>query len=521
MFNGRLAFEDFDSPLGLVDGGIFLGSSYVIPVAHRLLGTSVIESRERVAILSWERLADEPEGVGHEGALSDGALQARIEAMEAHPLDWALLVIDRAARMVRYTASPVVSIPVFVRADAGDVSIDWDYARLLGTGEAEIVWDVALAQMAGLPVYGPRTVVAGVYRATAGATLVAGPRGVEAVLPTPIVHLGAQEVAAGADIERLLFDAVCAIVAARPLEPERTAVEMSGGMDSALTASAAAAVLGPGLMSVGAQFSGAMGEAQRARRLLLCGQGAFDDLSMPAERFAPFSPTSLRRVRYGVWPEDENYPEMFEAMFGMLRAAGIDALISGFGGDELYFSYLGEEEEAAAEGAGLPCPFLTPRGREMAEAARTSYPRGWLQESCWQSAASQAQRVLRYGLWPVYPYHHPALARFVSRLPYAYRRDRALLRRTLTSVLGAPAFEAGYVKESFDAVAVRGIVENRDYLIDLVRRSPLARHPEVDDEAIVAALEGDVAGLERDRFNALFRVLKIVCFFQGRAPTER
>ena len=286
MFNGRLAFEDFDSPLGLVDGGIFLGGSCVIPVAHRLLRTSVIESRERVAIFSWERLADEPEGLGHQGALSDGALQARIDAMAAHPLDWALLVIDRAARVVRYTASPVVSIPVFLRSDAGGISIDWDYARLLATCEAEIVWDVALAQIAGMPVYGPRTVVAGVYRATAGATLVAGSRGVEAALPTPIVHLGAQEVAAGADIERLLFDAVGAMVAARPLEPQRTAVELSGGMDSALTASAAAAVLGPGLMSVGAQFSGAMGAAQRARRLLLCDHGAFDDLLHDGRRRA-------------------------------------------------------------------------------------------------------------------------------------------------------------------------------------------------------------------------------------------
>jgi asparagine synthase (glutamine-hydrolysing) len=514
MFNGRLAFKDFGSPLDLVGGGIFFGGSSLFPVQHRLLRTSVLESRERVAVICCERLAGDPEGLEAESGLSNVALQARIDGFEAYPLDHAILVVDRKARALHYHASPVVSIPAFLSSDEAGVSIDWDYARLLGTRDTEIVWEIALAQMAGLPVYGPKTIVAGLYRASAGATLTLSAGGVDIALPRPITHGGAQEVLPGTDLETLLFEAVGAILAARPLEPARTAVELSGGMDSALTASASAAVLGPGLISVGAQFSRDMGEAQRRRRAMLCERGGFDDLSVPAERFAPFSPASLRRVRYGVWPEDENYPELFEAMFGMLRAAGIDALISGFGGDELYFSYVGEEE-AQADAGRAPSPFLTARGRDLAERARTFYPLGWLQESCWQSAASQAQRVLRYGLWPVYPYHNQALARFIARLPYEYRRDRALLRRTLTKVLGDPVFESDYVKESFDAVAIRGIEENRDYLVDLVRRSPLARHPEVDDAAILQALGGDVAALDRDSFNALFRVLKTLCFFQS------
>jgi asparagine synthase (glutamine-hydrolysing) len=125
--------------------------------------------------------------------------------------------------------------------------------------------------------------------------------------------------------------------------------------------------------------------------------------------------------------------------------------------------------------------------------------------------------VLRYGLWPVYPYLNEALARWVSRLPREHRRDRRLLRRTLTRVLGEPVFEGDYVKESFDAVALRGIAENRDYLIDLVERSPLSRHPGIDRPAVLAALGGDIAALDRDAYNALFRLLKIACFFQSPA----
>ncbi|ATY32641.1 asparagine synthase [Sphingomonas psychrotolerans] len=512
MFHARLEFDDLTSPIDLIDGGLFLGRSRIFPVRHRLLRTDVLESDDRIAIVSCERFADDLEGIGL-SRLSDSALQDRLAELEEHLLDFAVLTIDRRRRTISYRASPMVSIPIYLLADQGGVSVDWDYARLLGTREVEIVWEIALAQIAGLSTYGPTTIVAGMHRATAGATLTASMRGVDVELPVAVDHDGPHEISPGADIESRLFEAVKAIIEARPFDPSRTAVELSGGMDSALTSIAAASVAGPGLMSLGAQFDGEMGAAQRERRAMLREYGGFDDLSIPAERFAPFSPASLRRNRYGVWPEDENYPEMFEAMFGMLQAAGIDTIVSGLGGDELYIAYQGEEGAPGPDGPPA-CPFLTDRGQVIANGARSRYPTGWLQETCWSGAASQSQRVLRYGLWPIHPYHNPLLARFVSRLPRSYRRDRRLLRDTLSKLLGNQVFAADYVKETFKPVALRGIAENRDYLIDLLRRSRLSQHPDIEDRAILAALSGDIGALDPDTYNALFRVLKIFCFFQ-------
>ena len=514
MFQAELRFDDLDSPLVTRDGGILLGGSTLVPVRHRMLHALVLASEARIAIVSAERFPDDPEGSAIDTTLSDAALQARLDAFDDHLLDVAIVTIDRRRRSVSYRASPVVAVPCYLIADARGVAIDWDYARLLAGRRTEIVWDIALAQIAGISTYGPRTIVAGVYRATAGATLTVNATGVDIRLPDAIVHEGAHELVPDADIEALFFDTVTSILDARPLNPVRTAVELSGGMDSALTAMAAAALAGPGLMSIGAQFDGAMGEAQRARRLLLCERGGFDDLSIPAERFAAFAPGSHRRVRHGVWPEDENYPEMFEAIFAMLHAAGIDTLISGLGGDELYVAYEGEDGTAPLADA-TACRFLTANGLVIAQSAKSRYPRGWLQETCWQGAASQSQRVLRYGLWPIHPYHTPALARFVSRLPRCYRRHRQLLRSTLTRILGTPLFETGYIKETFSPVAVRGMIENRDYLLDLVGRSPLSRHPDIDDRAILDVLSGDIAALDRETFSALFRVLKLFCFFQA------
>jgi asparagine synthase (glutamine-hydrolysing) len=508
-----LDFDDLTSPVDVIDGGFMLGRSRIFPVRHRLLRTDVIESDDRLVIISRERFADDPEGMEVLSGLSDSALEERLDALADHLLDFAVLTIDKRSRTVSYRASPLISIPIYLVADSDGVSIDWDYTRLLGDRDVEIVWDIALAQIAGISTYGPKTIIEGVYRATADAMLTASVSGVDVQLPESIEHDGPHDVSPDADLESQLFATIGAILEARPIDRDRIAVELSGGMDSALTAIALATVAGPGVMSIGAQFAGAMGAAQRERRSMLRGHGGFDDLSIPAERFAPFSPASLRRTRYGVWPEDENYPEMFEAIFAMLRAAGIDTIVSGLGGDELYIAYAGEE--GAPDRNGLcACPFLTARGLSIATGARSRYPVGWLQETCWSGAASQSQRVLRYGLWPIHPYHSPALARFVSRLPRRYRRDRRLLRDTLGKLLGNDAFAAAYVKETFKPVALRGIAENRDYLIDLVRRSRLSRHPDIDDEAILAALSGDIDALDHDTYNALFRVLKIFCFFQ-------
>ena len=513
MFHAKLAYKDFESPLDYVDGGIFMGSSCIEPYAHRLLGQIVMEGKDRVAIIQYERMEDSPCGYRFLAGVDDEQWARQLAEFDKYPLDFAVLTIERKTRRLHYRASPLVSVPVYMLANQQGVSMDWDYARLLGNGDYEIAWDIALAHIAGVSTYGPETIVRGLYRATADCTLSATPAGVSFELPHPITHDGPQIILADARIETQFFEAVKALLEARPLTLASTALELSGGMDSALTALAAASAVGPGLLSIGAQFGGSMGQAQRERRLMLCAQGGFADITIPAERFAPFSPSSLRRIRYAVWPEDENYPEIFEALFALLRTAGVDNLVSGFGGDELYLSYVGEDAAPANEG-GAPTPFLTANGLARAHKAATRYPLGWLQESCWQSAASQSQRLLRYGLWPIYPYHNLALARFISSLPYAYRQDRRLLRTTLSAIVGNRIFETDYIKENFDPVARRSMIENRDYLIDLVRRSPLSRHPDINDQAIIAALEGDIDALGVDNYNALFRTLKTYCFFQ-------
>ncbi|TWB05169.1 asparagine synthase [Gluconacetobacter diazotrophicus] len=513
MFSGRINFSDLNSPLVIDGEGIFFGSSGLHPFQHRLLFTEILISRKRVAIFNSERFSDESSGFLDEKSVRDELIDDRIKQYHLRFLDFSAIIIDRESLTFSCHASSIVYAPFYLKHDPGGVSIDWDYRRLLKDTDIDVAWDVVITQIQGIMPYGHRTVVEGVVRTTAGAILAASKNGIEISLPYPVTFSAPFDQIDNGDIERHFISALEALLGARPLENRRTAVELSGGMDSALSSMIAKNLLGDGLFSITAQFDGTMGAAQQERCTALIQAGGFDNLNLPAARLAPFGETSLRRVRYGVMPEDESYPEIFEASLGVAQAAGIDTLISGLGGDELYVIYEDEDGGRNREHAAN-CPFLTEAGQNYARTVHISYPAGWLAESCWYSSASRSQRLLRHGIWPVYPYQNIQLSQFISKLPYKYRSNRNILRKSISLLLNNDMYERAYVKETFDPVAIRGIKENESYLSELVRSSRISNHKYLKNNKILSSIRSDFDKIDRHTYNCLFQTLKVLCFFQ-------
>ncbi|WP_264812283.1 asparagine synthase [Gluconacetobacter sacchari] len=473
----------------------------------------ILISENRVAIFNSERFSDEPDGLLEERFVHDEWIEDRINYYHLRSLDFSAVIINKKSQSFSCHISSVVYVPFYLRHDPKGVSIDWDYRRLLKDTDAEIAWDVVLTQIQGIMPYGHRTVIEGVVRTTAGATLTASRHGIKTSLPLPVHFSPPFDHIDSTDIERHFIGALEALLDARPLENRRTAVELSGGMDSALSSMVTKNLLGPGLLSVTAQFDGAMGAAQQKRCATLIQAGGFDNLSLPAARLAPFGETSLRRVRYGVMPEDESYPEIFEASLNIAKTIGVDTLISGLGGDELYVMYADEDRSSSGKEASR-CSFLTETGLNYARTTHIAYPTGWLAASCWYSSASRSQRLLRYGIWPVYPYQNIKLAQFISRLPHRYRHDRSILRKSISILLNEDMYEKNYIKETFDPVAIRGIEENRLYLMSLVKESRITNHHYINKHNVISALQGNIRELDRNTYNSLFQTLKILCFFQ-------
>jgi hypothetical protein len=59
MLQAEVRFEDIGAPVGMTGGGIFFGKSWVLPYAHRLLRTSVIDGPDRLVVGIAERFADD------------------------------------------------------------------------------------------------------------------------------------------------------------------------------------------------------------------------------------------------------------------------------------------------------------------------------------------------------------------------------------------------------------------------------------------------------------------------------
>jgi asparagine synthase (glutamine-hydrolysing) len=225
-------------------------------------------------------------------------------------------------------------------------------------------------------------------------------------------------------------------VAARPLSVESCAVELSGGMDSAMTALALAETVGPARTAALA-LDGEVGSQQlRRRREISARAGLGPDLTVPVAEFHPFHSGSARTLGRPSSPMEGTYTEAMNELYRRLQAAGIRWVFTGVGGDELCFQ---RPEERALTGDPWnlhPVPaHLGPRAREaLPRLADDLAPASVLHASTLAALAVHSATAMRHGLWPVSPLATPQVLRFAESLPLEWRRRKTLMRVCLERV---------------------------------------------------------------------------------------
>jgi asparagine synthase (glutamine-hydrolysing) len=514
MLKASIRFEDLNAPVEMFDGGFLLGDSRIVPFGHRLLRAEALVGPGLRSVIVRERTALDDRAATDLSHMDDDGVEAALAALETFPLDWLTVTWAAGGRSVRFACSYWGLAPIYLRGDLEGVEASWSPGDLL-RGEGLVLDGVATARfLAGSGGYGADIVVAGLRRLTAASTVVAEPGRLTVRYPPASPGVVPADLAAGEDPVTLLLDATAALMEFRPLRPDRTAVEVSGGMDSAITSLVAARAFGPGLLSYGAVFEGAMGEAQVGRRALIVETGRMADLAAPAIRLAPYGETSPRRRPLTVWPHDENYPEIFEPMIAFCAASGVDALITGSGGDELYPLY---PHERGARGGADRDSLLTEQGRSLAAWNRDGYPFAGVLDSAWTAAAARSERLLRYGIWPVYPFHSRLLTQFTFRLPAELRHDRRLHRMSLTRLTGDACFETDYVKETFGPTLNVGLERNRDFVGEVVAEARSVALGLVDGPAARALAARPPETLTTDERDTLFFLLNFETFVRGQA----
>jgi asparagine synthase (glutamine-hydrolysing) len=217
------------------------------------------------------------------------------------------------------------------------------------------------------------------------------------------------------------------------------AVEVSGGLDSALVAAAATSVSQTPVRSCGIALAGPSRRDERERRRIVAELFGLEDREVDILDWLPFAPSSCRLGGGAVVPWEECYYEAADAMLEAAVGNGATLVLTGLGGDELCGRRPGERA-APPSGNGvqtspwLDVPaFLSPIVREAYEDTRAleGAPQPLAAISVPECIAIGSAMYMRRGTWAVHPLATPELIRFCAQLPREWRRGRVVQRALL------------------------------------------------------------------------------------------
>lgn len=327
--------------------------------------------------------------------------------------------------------------PLYLAHENGRLAGSWqlmDLSAHLGADRLEEREVMRL--LTGLPRYGHDTLFTTVKRLSERSTAYADAEGLRLVYPAAAEHAQPSELADRIGEAELVgaFEALTNhVFAKRPVAPERTAAQLSGGMDSTNLAISLALAHRGEITACAMLIGGEAGPQQEARRRAVIEQTGFAaDVTVRAADHPVLSPGGLRRSRAeAVSPLDEPHLEAADALAQALRTRGIHTVVAGFGGDEVARARRTAGGPARTPSAPSWCG---ERVRDLLGEVDTSIsPATVAPETALIALEVATPLMARRGLWTVAPFTDADMARFGHRLPAVWKADKHLLHRRLAA----------------------------------------------------------------------------------------
>ncbi len=476
------------------------GPNRITPLEHPALETMAYSDGVTSVIIVRERLRGRPEqDAGLTPIVLDASsLRQRLDEALGWPLEYVLI---RAAADGRYDLHAGLwgAAPVYLAAQGSVLHGSWDITTLVGRTHTDRLNRAAIAaHLAGVHRYSTQTLFTDVAQLTERAHAVFDAAGLAVQYPTSAAHAAPRQLAADAD-PIAGYDRILTAALARWQTPGGLLVEVSGGLDSANVALAAAALAAEPACAYGLLVGGHAVDQQVRRRGELLQLPLFQDwrdITVPALEWSPFCPAGprARGVRYD--PRSEPYSEALDAVLS--EAASItDArvVLTGIGGDEL-MSLREWERDHPQAGDKPASPLLTPAGAELlSELSLLDVPASVVSEPSLLAAAARAPVFLRRGMWPVNPLCTPELVRFCEWLPESWRRGRRLHRERLVRAGLPPLWPHPQLRENFADVMPQGLRWHGLVLLDnLTKGAVLADLGLIDPPAVLDCREAYLRG---------------------------
>ncbi|WP_432095832.1 hypothetical protein [Streptomyces sp. bgisy100] len=370
--------------------------------------------------------------------------------------------------------------PVYLTVNRSTLHAHWDVTRLREVIPHQHLDRIEIARLLALTGhYSTRTVWQEISLLTERSSAWFHDGELQVLMPEAAGHDEPRELAADARVldgyERLLD----AVLADHHYLPERTAIELSGGMDSSNVAMSLAARHGPTLFSGALIQDGTAGEQQRRRREAVIRYAGFRDTALCSADYLPMDPTHASRVPLG--PHEEIYIAGHSTLLGRWKSDGVLWAVAGVGGDEMLSLPPGEHPPLVP--ADVP-RWLTPSTFEALQDQESGIPPAPpISDSTLRALACGAPMYLRAGLWPLYPLADPAMWRFGQWLPFSWRRNKHLARLRLQRLGFDQEVTHPPLRESFHEVLQQALLR---FGPDMIRRMLATGSPLIDEKLIDA-----------------------------------
>ncbi|MEV3873734.1 hypothetical protein [Streptomyces sp. NPDC049906] len=490
------------------------GPSWVAPYDHPALETHCWRDTTRVAFQVRERLPGQTLGTAatFPRPVGTSTYEATREAAQQH--EAAHHIIEIARGSVTVTAGGRVTAPVYLTVEDGVLHAHWDFTEVASQRTSHALDRVETARLLHLAgIYSTRTLYRDVHLLTERRTARFHDQTLTFTEPGNNEHPLPRELADGADVVAAYVDLLDGILGDHFHQPESTAVELSGGMDSANVALSLYHRHGAGLRAGALVHEGEAGEQQLRRRSAIkrhC--GIRDDLTIRAADHSPLDRRWWNEERPG--PHEELYIAGHSRLLAGWREEGVRWAATGVGGDEMLSlvpTTVGDGEHQR----GTPLPgWFTPRTRESLRDRSYGVPSvPPISDSTLRAVTCGAPMYLRAGVWPLYPLADPAAFLFGQWLPATWRRDKRLARTRVRTANPSFPREVSHprLRENFHPVWEASVRRFAPQLTrSLIREgSPLIDEGYVDADALAAAADRIEDGTARSEDGAIGHTLRL------------
>lgn len=290
-------------------------------------------------------------------------------------------------------------------------------------------------------------------------------RGLQMKYPEPAEHALPRDVRDAVDLVGVFEQELERAVTAWPFSSRETAVELSGGLDSANVAMTLAALGHRNVLAYALIYGGDIGEQQLRRRREMIEHCGFADMRIDALDHPPLKPCGARASGRPLHPLAQPYHEGLEHVLELARGRGVRTVFTGDGGDQL-FSLRKAEWAALGNSPGRNNPhrllpsWLGKRSVEQLECLDSNLaPSTVLNPSALLGFASRTPQYLEAGMWQVSPLCSPRLAGFCEQLPVDWRMRKRLARERLRRLGFSDEVVDPPLRENFTHVMEHALAE--------------------------------------------------------------